>query len=101
MQPSLDDIVIGSVVQISAAIKNMAGVLADPSALRLKVRDPSGTITNYVFGNAAEIVKLAPGEYRADLVMTAAGKWTYRWEADAPNAGAAEGLIVVKKSIVI
>lgn len=101
MQPKLDDIVIGSVVQISAYIKNLAGVLADPSALRLRVRDPSGTITNYVFGSAPEIVKLAAGVYRADLVMSAAGKWTYRWEADAPNAGAAEGLIVVKKSIVI
>lgn len=101
MRPNLEDIVIGQAIQITAAFTNVNGALADPSALRIRVRDPDGTITAYQFGAAAEVVKESTGKYHANLAMTKAGNWTWRWEADAPNAGAAEGLIVVKKSIVI
>lgn len=101
MPRNLDDIVIGSAVKIGVEIYNDLDLLADPTALRLKLRDPSSTVTNYVYGVAAEIVKDAAGQYHANVVMTAAGTWTYRWEADTPNAGVGEGKILVKKSIVI
>ena len=101
MQPNLEDIVIGAVARIDGTFKNYAGVLADPSALRLRVRSPSAVVTTYLFGTAAEVIKDAVGKYHANIVMTEAGNWTYRWEADAPNAGADEGRITVKKSIVI
>lgn len=93
--------VIGAVAKIAVTIKNDAGVLADPSAFRLRVKSPSGILTNYVFGSAAEIVKDAVGTYHAVIPLTEAGKWTYRWEADTPNVGVVEGVIAVKKSIVI
>ncbi len=100
MQRKLNNVVLGAVVQISLTIKNMQSVLADPSALRLKLRDPDDQITTYVFGANVELVKDAVGTYHADVVMSKAGKWAYRWESDAPNAGADEGLILVSKSIV-
>lgn len=93
--------VIGAVAKIAATIKNDAGVLADPSAFRLRVKSPSGVLTNYVFGSAGEVIKDAVGTYHALIPLTEAGRYTYRWEADAPNAGAFEGVITVKKSIVI
>lgn|GEM_PF-1105941 len=101
MLPNLENIVIGEVAKITVAIVNSAAVAADPSALRLKVKSPSGTLTTYVFGVAVELVKDSVGNYHANIVMSEAGAWAYRWEADAPNAGASEGRITVKKSIVI
>ncbi|HAF00399.1 MAG TPA: hypothetical protein DCG63_03805 [Methylophilaceae bacterium] len=101
MQRSLDDVVIGSAVKISVSIFNDLDVLTDPSALRLKVRSPAGVVTVYVFGAAAEIVKDSVGNYHGNIVLSAAGTWTYRWEADTPNAGVGEGKVLVKKSIVI
>lgn len=95
------EFVIGAVAKIAVTIKSDAGQLADPSAFRLRVKSPSAVLTNYVYGSAAEIVKDAIGTYHAVIPLTEAGKWTYRWEADAPNAGALEGVISVKKSIVI
>lgn len=101
MRPNELDIVAGQAVQITANFKNVNGVLADPSALRLRVRSPSNVVSVYVYGAAAEVVKDGVGKYHANIVLPADGAWTYRWEADAPNAGAAEGKIVVKKSIVL
>lgn len=100
MRPNLENIVIGQAIQITASFTNVNGVLADPSALRLRTRSPAGLITNYVYGASAEVVKDGVGKYHANIAMNLDGKWTYRWEADAPNAGAAEGRIAVKKSIV-
>lgn len=101
MLPKLEDIVIGEVAVIAVAIKNSAGLAADPSALRLITKSPSGLLTTYVFGVAIELVKDSVGNYHANVLMNEAGGWAYRWEADAPNAGANEGRITVKKSIVI
>lgn len=101
MQLNLEDIVIGEVAKISVAITDSNAIASDPSALRLKVKSPAGTLTTYVFGVAAELVKDSIGNYHANILMNEVGKWAYRWEADAPNAGANEGLITVKKSIVL
>lgn len=100
MRPNLENIVIGQGIRLTAEFTNVNGALADPSALRVRVRSPSGVLTDYVYGAAAEMVKESVGKYHATIVVPEEGHWTYRWEADAPNAGAAEGRITVKKSIV-
>ncbi len=101
MQHNLEDIVVGSAVKITLSVRNEAGIPADPGALRLKTKSPNGTVTTYTYSGDATIVKSATGEYYASVVMTLVGAWTYRWESDAPNAGADEGRITVKKSMVI
>ena len=101
MQHNFEDIVIGAAARIVVSIKNDVNVAADPSALRLKTKSPSGTLVTYTYLTGAVIVKSAVGEYYANVIMTEAGSWAYRWESDAPNAGADEGRILVKKSMVI
>lgn len=101
MQHNFEDIVVGAAARIGVSIKNATGIAADPSALRLKTKSPSGTLVTYTYLTGTVIVKSAVGEYYANVTMIEAGNWTYRWESDAPNAGADEGRITVKKSIVI
>lgn len=101
MQHNYEDIVVGAAARIVVSIKNDVGVAADPGALRLKTKSPAGTVTTYTYLVGTVIVKDAVGEYHANVPMTEAGSWAYRWESDAPNAGADEGRISVKKSIVI
>lgn len=91
----------GEVARLTLAVTTVAGVAADPGALRLKMRAPAGTVATYTYGSGSEIVKDATGNYHADIVLATAGVWAYRWEMDAPNAGAAEGAINVQKSRVI
>jgi hypothetical protein len=101
MQHNYEDIVVGAAARIYVSIKNDVGLAADPGALRLKTKSPSGVLTTFTYNVGVVIVKSAVGEYYANVPMTAAGKWAYRWESDAPNAGADEGWISVKKSVVI
>jgi len=98
---SSSDFVVGAVARISVAIKDISGAAADPGALRLKVKAPSGTVTTYTYGGGAEIVRDAAGSYRADVPLPTSGAWWWRWESDAPNPGAFEGGLVVLKSKVI
>ena len=91
----------GELARMSLTAKDATGVLADPGALRLKVKTPAGIVTTYTYGSSAEVIKDSTGRYHADIQLTAAGVWAYRWELDAPNAGAAEGAITVQKSRVI
>lgn len=46
------------------------------------------------------IVKDSVGNYHADILLANAGLWAWRWELDAPNAGAVEGTITVLPSHV-
>jgi len=96
-----DAYIPGEVARLTLAVSNIAGAAADPGALRLKIKTPAGAITTYTYGGSADVVKDAVGTYHADIQLATAGLWAWRWELDAPNAGAAEGVAVVNKSRVI
>lgn len=91
--------VVGEVARLSLLLINSIGVAADPGALRLKVRNPlTAVITTYAYG-AGVVIKDSVGNYHADIALPVAGLWLWRWESDAPNAGANEGSLSVSPSI--
>lgn len=89
--------VVGEAARSSIAIVDPQGMPADPASLRIKVRSPAGTVTVIAYGTG-EIVRDGAGRYHYDFVLAAPGVWITRWESDAPNAGAAEGELFVKRS---
>lgn len=95
---SSNDWIIGQTARLSVAITDAANAAADPGTLRLKAKTPAGVTTTYTYGVGGEIVKDAVGAYHADIALAAAGRWIWRWETDAPNAGADEGELNVRKS---
>lgn len=95
------DFVIGEVVRLPLRVTDLAGAAVEPGGVTLKIKPPVGAVDEYVFGVAPEVLNDGTGRYHADIVLTAAGTWAYRWELAAPNAGAAEGTITVQKSRVI
>lgn len=97
--PALPDDVwtLGEVATFSNQIVDGAGLAADPGALRLLVKSPAGVVTTYDYG-ASAMVREAEGSYALDLALGLAGIWAWRWEASAPNAAAAEGMLLVKRS---
>lgn len=94
------DFLVGETCRFSVAIVDAAAVAADPDTLRLRLRDPAGALTTYLYGAAVEIVRSATGAFHADITLAAAGTWVYRWEADTPNPGAAEGSVTVTRSAI-
>jgi hypothetical protein len=98
--PTPDRYVPGAVTRLSVAITDVADIAVDPGALRLKFKTPAGVTTTYTYGTDVEVVRDSAGAYHADLPLPAAGQYRYRWEADAPYAGASEGFLHVAESLV-
>ena len=95
-----DKWLVGEAARLSITIANMAAQAVDPAALRLKLRAPDGSLQTLTYGAGAEIVCDALGSYRADVLLSTPGAWSWRWETDGP-ASAVEGTVSVARSRVI
>ena len=78
----------GDLVSITAEFTK--GVAIDPTALSIAVKSPNGTVTTYVYGTNAELVREALGRFRLDVLATAEGYWYYRIASAAAGEQAAE-----------
>ncbi|MEW9901048.1 hypothetical protein ABWL39_20735 [Chitinivorax sp. PXF-14] len=88
----------GEVVRISLTVQDSGGVAVDPGTVRLLLKQPAGSVLTLLYGGSADIIRDAIGRYHADVLLSTAGLWVWRWELDAPNAGAAEGTLAVQTS---
>ena len=93
--------VLGQVARIATTIADAAGAPADPGTLRFMTKSPAGVLSTYTYGVDAGVVRDGAGSYHFDLVLSSSGTWDFRWESAAPNPGADEGAITVRKSRVI
>ncbi len=70
---------IGDLVRVSGIFTNTAGAATDPTAIKVSVRAPDGTLTTYTYGTDAALKKETTGSYYLDIDATLAGFWFYRW----------------------
>lgn len=71
----------------------------DPTGLTFKLMSPTGTLTTYVYGTDAEVVKLSTGDYYVDVTPDESGRWRWRWvSTGSGRASVTEGSIVVQWS---
>lgn len=90
--------VIGALVRLTATFA-VAGVNTDPTVVTFKIRVPSGTVTTYVYGVDAQLVKSATGVYYVDYTTTAAGDHAWRMAGTGAAIGAAEQLFTVAEGL--
>ena len=88
----------GDVVRVNVAFTNLAGAPVDPGVVTVRIKNPVGVKTSYVYGIAVEVVKDSVGLYHMDLEPTIQGVWVYRWEGTVSNKGAEESSFEVKES---
>ena len=91
--------IVGDVARCTVAITDPTTNLpADPGSVVLKVKSPSGAITNNAFPGT--ISKTGVGAYQCDVSLTDKGRWQYRWETDTPYKGVSQGDLTVLPSNV-
>lgn len=88
----------GRLVRFSAVFRNAAGTAADPTGVTFKVRNPAGTLTTYVYGTDAELVRDSTGNYHVDYTVNASGEWHSRWEGSGAVVTAEESQLLVAPS---
>jgi hypothetical protein len=59
----------------SVKVRDGDGNLVDPELLTVSVREPDTTITEYVYGIDALVVRDSEGIFHADIPLTDAGMW--------------------------
>ena len=89
--------IIGEVARLSVRITDAANTLIDPASLVLLVKNPAGVLVTYI---GTSIVKDAVGRYHADITLTQAGLWKWRWQTGGV-VSVSEGSLLVKASLVV
>lgn len=89
---------IGDKVKTTAVFKDAVSAPTDPATTTLKVREPSGVETAYLYGTDPEVVTTGTGSFSAEFVMDAAGEWVFRWIGTGAVAAAQEIAIQVRPS---
>lgn len=69
----------GDMVVLTASWKNEAGDFVDPDTVTLKILNPDGSITSYIYGSST-MTRTAAGRYRYEFKPVVQGKYDYRWE---------------------
>ena len=86
---------VGQLVRLSAAFTDSDSAAADPTAVSLYYKDPSGTIGEWVYTVDTDIVKDSTGNYHADIGIDEAGRWRWRWTGTGAVQSADEGYFEV------
>ena len=86
----------GDKVRLSATF-SVSGVNSDPTAVVLKVKDPSSNIATYTYA-LAEITKSATGIYYKDISIDESGEWYYRFEGTGAVEAADESRFIGDES---
>lgn len=89
---------VGDVVRLTGTFENQSDAYVDPGGVQVKVKNPLGTSTTYVYGTDAEVMKTSTGNYYIDIEASLEGVWYYRWEGLTSNKGAAEHSFQVRDS---
>lgn len=89
---------VGDLVRVTGIFKDAAGVAFDPTTVAFKFKKPDRTITTYIYGTDAQLVKVATGNYRVDIDASVKGKYQYRWYSTGNGQAAEESEFEVVKS---
>lgn len=91
--------VVNQQVRLTGTFRNLAGALADPTAVTVKVQDAAGTEVTY-----ADAVHDSLGVYHKDITITkpasgGGGTWYYRFEGTGAVIAAGEVSFGVEQTV--
>lgn len=89
---------VGDLVRSSVTFTDFNGAATDPNTVTFKYEKPDGTVTTIIYP-AAGTVKDSTGVYHADVTITAAGSWWFRWNGTGAIVAATEEPVFVQPSM--
>lgn len=88
----------GDLARSSNTFKNASDVVTNPTTVTVKVEDPSGNESSYVYGTDSEVVRDSTGVYHIDITTDEVGTWVVRWVGTGAVAQVDEDPFFVKLS---
>lgn len=89
---------VGALVKVAAIFRDPAtNALMDPNAVQFKFKHPvTGTVTTYVYGTDAQLVKDSVGKYHVKINADAAGHWYYKFSSTGTGQAAQKDYFTVE-----
>ena len=88
----------GQQVRFTVTIKDVDGVLADPTGLTFQHMVPDTTVSTDTYPADGEPVRDSIGVFHVDKTLSNVGKHYYRWVASGAVIGAVDKVFDVKAS---
>ncbi len=76
---------IGSPRVLTVNFRDVSGNDYDPEVVTLRIMDPWGVETSYVYGTDDEVTRTDSGNYVGTIRPDSAGRWFRRWEAETDD----------------
>lgn len=86
----------GDLIQIRATF-TISGSYVDPTYVSFYFRDTVGTITEYIYGVDAEVVRTSTGSYYFNYHVPAYGQYYSSWYASGSVYGKEENMFYVRR----
>lgn len=87
-------------VRLSGAFRNLAGALADPTTITVKVRQEVGDVETFTYAGA-QVVREDVGLYYLDYTPTRSGRLYYRFIGTGIDTVAETYLIVLPSGVLV
>lgn len=84
----------------AAAFKDLTATNVDPTAVTLTVEAPDDVVTVYTYGGSPALQKETTGRFYADILLNQAGRWVYRLAGTGAVTAAAEGSLLVRRTLI-
>lgn len=89
---------VGDNIRSSVTFTDFNGAVADPTTVTFKYATPSGAVTTIVYP-AAGTTRDSLGVFHADVTISAAGSWWFRWNGTGAVVAATEEPVFVQVSV--
>lgn len=89
---------VGQAFTHRAEFRDVDGALVDPASVTWTGRDPSDVDTVYVYGTDVELVKDSTGLYHVNGVLSAAGRWYFKF--DGSGVGVSEDTAIAVETVI-
>lgn len=101
VEVSMDSIDLGDMVTFEGTFRVRAsGLVADPTTVVLKIKDPAGVTTTYTYGTDTELVRSSEGVYTMDFSPLSSGAYYYRMYGTGAVKESQEGHFMVNGNII-
>lgn len=95
----MDEYEIGNLARLKATFTSAeTGQAIDPGTVKLEYKPEDGVLTTLTYA-LGQITRDGTGIYHADVSLTTAGTWRYRWSSTGNGQAASEGKFFVNEQI--
>lgn len=91
---------IGALVRVTGTLTTAAGATVDPTAVVVKLKAPSGTITSYTLGVDLFPAHDGVGTFHVDVTPTEVGEYYYQFRSTGTGQAMDEGMFRVEASAI-